>query len=133
MLFQNRADKLFEQGEEQLQREQYSLAIDTFSKVIKIEGNDAVVSRLNRGVARLHLTMSNQSSGDDEQSPEERLKLCIEDFSIAINRVNSQTKKSSTAAKILAELHYRRAQSVMWLGKFQESIKDMNEAIRQNS
>lgn len=131
MFFQNRADKLFEQGVAQLQHGQHSLAIDTFSKVIQIEGNDALASRLNRGIAHLFLVLSDQNSGD-EQSFEEHLELSVKDFSLAINKIKSQIRKSNEAINMLAELYYRRSESLMWLQKYQEAISDLNEAIRQN-
>jgi tetratricopeptide (TPR) repeat protein len=123
-MFQSRSDKLFEQGMNYMNQENYLEAIKLFSQVIEIDGSaGSAGAHINRGIAYGTLAKG-ASLGSDLW--EDFFKNSIDDLTKAINIF--QVKKSDKNA--LANVYFKRANTYLFSYKYEEAIDDLNEAIK---
>jgi len=129
MFFQNHSDKLFKQGLEFLNREQYPEAIKVFSEdIVKGVTKDNVGSCTNRGFAYFCMAydiLFGDPQGKDEQI-NEYLRCAVEDLTNAIHVFPLWTESGED----LADVYFKRANTHFFLHKPKEAIYDYKEAIK---
>jgi tetratricopeptide (TPR) repeat protein len=134
MLFQNRSNKLFNQGMELLNRGQYPEAIKFFSEDISANGVSPknIGSCINRGFA--YFCMAYDMSFSDSRGLDEQinkyLNQAVNDFSEAIHTFTFRTERTGEAINDWADTHFKRANANFFLHKPNEAIDDYSEAIK---
>jgi len=123
------AEKLLKKAGEYLDRQEFDKAISIYNKIINRD-NAQAGALLGRGIAyhgKCIILLQNTNSDEEALSLTQKyLTLAINDFDKAITMTHIYF---NSKPQMLAEIFHSRAYTNFYLQKFEDAVKDCNEAI----